>query len=208
MKGEVIYLYAFDVANEIVTGKVREILASTPVPYEIRTDHTLPKDIPLYKPLSIEHTPFTSSIDGLQIRPSIRVYDFGVVSIAMRIAFDVSNFTELTPFHNLKLMNGQTLDQLARALCIETCKSLKEAMIQSAPMLVQEPEAYTIFCLTDIGSTKPLPEWTQQNRESIAELLTENKPGFLSQMQVDEVLRMQRTYSNQDLTIIDWDAAA
>lgn len=42
MKGEVVYLNAFDVANEIVTDKVQEILASKPVPFEIRTDYTFP----------------------------------------------------------------------------------------------------------------------------------------------------------------------
>jgi hypothetical protein len=35
MKGEVVYLYAFDVANEIVTEKVKEILASKPFLLEI-----------------------------------------------------------------------------------------------------------------------------------------------------------------------------
>lgn len=57
MKGEVVYLYAFDVANEIVTSRIQEILASKPVPFEIRTDHTFPKDVPIYKPLAIEPPP-------------------------------------------------------------------------------------------------------------------------------------------------------
>ena len=38
MQGEVVYLYAFDVANEIDTGRIREILASQPTPFEIRPD--------------------------------------------------------------------------------------------------------------------------------------------------------------------------
>jgi len=59
MKGEVVYLYAFDVANEIVLEKVQEILASKPVRFEIRTNHTLPKDVPLYKPLAIEPPPLS-----------------------------------------------------------------------------------------------------------------------------------------------------
>ena len=57
MKGEVIYLYAFDVANEISTSRVREVLSEKPFPFEIRMDRTLPKDMPLYKPLAIEPHP-------------------------------------------------------------------------------------------------------------------------------------------------------
>lgn len=205
MKGEVVYLFAFDVANEIITGKVKDILKSQPVPFEIRVDRALPKDIPLYKPLSIEHTPFTASVAGTQVRTIIHVYDVGVVSISMRVAFEVEDLQELQPFHNLLLAAGQKLPQAARDLCTEVCKSLEEAMVQPVPP--PEPEAYTTFCLTDIGAADNLEAWMQTHREGIAELLTENAPGTLSSMQVDEVFRVHRTYANTDLAVIDWDAA-
>jgi hypothetical protein len=57
MKGEVIYLYAFDVANEINTSRVQEVLSEKPFPFEIQMDRTLPKDMPLYKPLAIQPPP-------------------------------------------------------------------------------------------------------------------------------------------------------
>ena len=41
MKGEVVYLYAFDVANEIAKQRVQEILSEKPFPFEIRRDRTL-----------------------------------------------------------------------------------------------------------------------------------------------------------------------
>jgi hypothetical protein len=44
MKGEVVYLYAFDVANEILTAKVQEILSKKPFPFEVQTDCAFPKD--------------------------------------------------------------------------------------------------------------------------------------------------------------------
>ncbi len=205
MKGEVVYLYAFDVANEIATGKVRDILAGKPVPYEIRTDHTVPKDVPLYKPLSIEPDVLGSKLYDMPVYPLIHIYEVGVVSIAMRVAFEVKDLHGLLPFHKPVLGDGRALDQVARDLCIEACKSLKAAMIQSSPLL--EPEAYTAFCLTDIGSRQILEEWMHENRQEIAELLTENQPGVLSDMQINEVLRIHRSYANTDLAVIDWDAA-
>ena len=62
MKGEVVYLYAFDVANEIITPRVQEILSEKPFPFEIRMDRTLPKDMPLYKPLAIEPPPLSGPV--------------------------------------------------------------------------------------------------------------------------------------------------
>src|ERR1700730_17593138 len=87
MTGEVVYLYAFDVANEIVTAKVESILAQKPFPFEIREEKTIPRDIPVYKPLTIEPPPTKTCLGGRPVRILIRVYEVGVVSIAARVAF-------------------------------------------------------------------------------------------------------------------------
>jgi hypothetical protein len=41
----------------------------------------------------------------------------------------------------------------------------------------------------------------------VAELLTQSQTGTLSEMQVGEVLRITRSYTEQDVSVIDWDAA-
>src|SRR5271169_1713876 len=110
MNGEVVYLYAFDVANEILTPRVQEILSEKPFPFEIRMDRTLPKDMPLYKPLAIEPRPLATRLRGVPVRLLIRIYDVGVVTVMMRVAFEASALRDLMPFHNPKLENGEALD--------------------------------------------------------------------------------------------------
>jgi hypothetical protein len=205
MKGEVAYLYAFDVAGEIVTGKVKQILASRPSPLDIRTGHAFPRDVPLYKPLAIEPAPLPSPLRGRRVRVLIRVYDVGVVSVAMRVPFEVEGLADLLPYHRPVLEDGQSLDQTARDLCAETCRGLQEAMVQRSPP--SEPEAYTAFCLTEAGPGGDAGHWLAENRRAVAELLTESPPGSLSGAQVDEVLRVQRSYTKADAVVIDWDAA-
>jgi hypothetical protein len=129
MQGEVVYLYAFDVANEIATEKIHDILASKPFPFEIRTDHTVPKDVPLYRPLAIEPPAMAARLGGRKVRLLVRVYDVGVVSIAMHVPFGVESLAELLPYHKSVLDNGLTLDQAARDLCSDVCKSLADALI-------------------------------------------------------------------------------
>src|SRR5882672_5823188 len=119
MKGEVVYLYAFDVANEILTPRVPEILSKKPFPFEIRMDRTLPKDMPLYKPLAIEPRPLAAPLRGQPVHLLIRVYDVGVVTVLMRAAFEVGTLDELLPFHDPKLENGEALDAVAQNLCAE-----------------------------------------------------------------------------------------
>jgi len=206
MKGEVIYLYAFDVANEIVTARVQEILSAKPFPFEIRMDRTLPKDMPLYKPIAIEPTPLALPMRGQPVRLLVRVYDVGVVTVAMRAAFDGKGLADLMPFHETDLGEGVTRDDIARDICAQVCKSLQEFMVLPAPQPFA-PEAYTVFCLTEIDGTRDANLWLAENRRSVAGLLSETRPELLSEAQVNEVLRIQRSFENTDLAVIDWDAA-
>ncbi|MGA9778893.1 MAG: hypothetical protein ACLPRE_05485 [Limisphaerales bacterium] len=206
MKGEVVYLYAFDVANEIVTSRVEEILSEKPFPFEIRMDRTLPKDMPLYKPLAIEPHPLPARLQGAPVRLLIRVYDVGVVTVMMRAAFETGALAGLMPFHNPKLESGLTLDTMALKLCAEVCDSLKDLLVGRTEF-PPPPEAYTVFCLSDLGSVDDANRWLGEQRREVAGLLTETAPDRLSEAQVTEVLRIQRSFENADLAVIDWDAA-
>src|ERR1700722_5607811 len=125
MKGEVVYLYAFDVANEIVTPRVREILSAKPFPFEIRMDRTLPKDMPLYRPLAIEPPALTTRLGGQAGRLLIRRYGVGVVTVMMRANFAAATLGELMPQHHPVLEDGRTLDAVAQELCAGVCRSLE-----------------------------------------------------------------------------------
>jgi hypothetical protein len=204
MKGEVVYLYAFDVANEIMTANLTEILSSRSFPFEVRTDHTYPKDVPLYRPLTIEPPSQAARMNGKPVRVIIRVFDVGVIDVMMRVAIEAGSLTDLTPLHNPRLETGQPLDQFARKLCDETCASIRQSIVQGAP--ATEPEAYTIFVLTNIGDPDA-GAWFHRERRAVAGLLSETAPETLSEMQVDESLRVSRSFGTRDLVVIDWDAS-
>ena len=58
-----------------------------------------------------------------------------------------------------------------------------------------------------MGQASDANQWLASNRRGVAELLTDATPGSLSEMQIGEVLRISRSYANNDLVVIDWDAA-
>lgn len=209
MRGEVIYLYAFDVANEIATNRVSEVLSCRSFPYVVKTDHTYPKDVPLYRPLTFEPPPPVPKFNGSAIRLVIRIFEVGVVNVAMHVPFEVASLADLQPFHQTKLETGQTRDDLARRICRDVCQSIQGAMVRSAEP--SEPEAYTVFCLTDLGAenadVEEVPVWFQKNRREIAGLLSEAPADSLSELQVEESTRIHRSFSKRDLAVIDWDAA-
>ncbi|HVU07310.1 MAG TPA: hypothetical protein VHG89_02065 [Verrucomicrobiae bacterium] len=205
MKGEVAYLYAFDVANEIITPRVQEILSERPFPFEIRMDRTLPKDVPLYKPLAVEPPALLAKLQGAPVRLLIRIYDVGVVTVMMRAAFEIGALAELVTLHNPKLENGESPDAVASKLCAQVCDSLKNLMVGRTE--IPMPEAYTVFCFTDLDGVKDANQWLGEHRRGVAGLLTETAPENLSETQVTEVLRIQRSFESTDLAVIDWDAA-
>ena len=83
MKGTVVYLYAFDLANEIRTSQVREVLSEKPFPFQIRVGATAPKDVPIYAPLTISLKPLevASNVGPLTIKPFVKVFDVGAISM-------------------------------------------------------------------------------------------------------------------------------
>ena len=205
MKGEVVYLYAFDVANEIVMEHVQEILSEKPFPFEIRMDRTSPKDMPLYKPLAIVPSPLAARLRGAPVRRLVRIYNVGVVTVMMRVGFETDSLRDLMPFHNPVLENGAALDTAASQLCSQVCDSLKDLLVGAVDF--PAPEAYTVFCLTHLPDTHDVNQWLAGQRREVAGLLTETAPEILSEAQVNEVLRIQRSFENTDLAVIDWDAA-
>jgi hypothetical protein len=113
---------------------------------------------------------------------------------------------DLLPYHNPRLENGEVLDMVALNLCAQVCENLKDLLIGKTEF-PPPPEAYTVFCLTELAGAKDANHWLTENRRATAGLLSETNPDHLSEAQVNEVLRIQRSFENTDLVVIDWDSA-
>jgi len=206
MKGTVVYLYAFDIANEIRTASVRELLSEKPFPFQIRVGATAPRDVPIYSPLTISLKPLhcVSSIGLVVLKPFVKVFDVGAVSISYEVAFEKASLLELVPYHQLKI-GDEPLAALAERLALQVSEALKPHLVK--PNRERAPaEAYTSFCLSEVEG--PVLDWVRSRRAEIAALLNEEpEPDRLAERQVDETLSHSLAYTRDDYTIIDWDAA-
>jgi hypothetical protein len=205
LRGEVVYLYAFDVANEIQLEGIESLLASRPVPFAVRPDRTTPRSVPLSTPLTIEPASPSAHVHGLPIRLVVRVYAVGVVSVTVRVEFERDMLADLMPFHNPKLDDGRPLDSLVRDVCAEVCRGLDTRLIRPGPG--SDAEAYTVFFLTGLGGDQDANCWLDSRRREVAGLLAETPPERLSEPQAEEILRLRRSFETTDLVVIDWDAA-
>ncbi len=195
MQGRVVYQYAFDVAIEIRTSEVREVLSRKPFPFQIRTGSQIPRDVRIYAPLTIALEPETH--EGRRLSPFVKIFDIGVLSVSFETVFDVPDCASLVPYHATAGLAGR-----AAALAAEVARSLRPTMLRPS-----EPhaavEAYTVFCLHGLRGA-----WAESKRRDVAALLNEElDPGRLSESQVDETWSRSLSYSVSDLAVIDWDAA-
>lgn len=204
MTGEVVYLFAFDVANELLPRKIGKILGHQPEPLDIRRDHTSPRDVPLHQPLAVEPGNMFSC-DGEAVRVQVRVYDIGVVSVILRLTINVDSLEKLLPYHRAVLNDGRSFGAAASEICQRVIQDIALAIIKPAD--TRDPEAYTVFCLADIDGPTNVPDWCHQHRVEIAGLLSDTAPERLADSQIDEALRRQQSFEKSDVVILDWDAA-
>jgi hypothetical protein len=212
MKGQVVYMYAYDVAYEIDIPKVREYVRHRAQYLEVRPDKTVPRDFPFYKPLLIEEHPIVvqSPIGELTLRREVKVFSVGALSISIRVEFDVHSLEGLLEYHSLRLDGGRTMDDVAGGIAQQMLDSI-------APFLTKpsggkgNPEAYTVFCLHQGGPDRAHSNaraWLKSHRREVAGLLTEEaKFEDLSEEEVEETLRHSYCYTAHDLIVVDWNGA-
>lgn len=205
LRGEVVYFYAFDVANEFRLDRAAELLAGRSAPFAARWGRPAPRSVPVSRPLVIEPTYPDVRVNGHPARLTIRIYEVGVVSVTIRAPLAVDSLAALNPFYTPTLGDSRPLDAFAREQRDEVCRSLGEALVR--PGEASEPEAYTAFALSHLGGGRDANRWLADHEREVAGLLTETPGDRLSEEQVADVLRLRRSFENGDLVVIDWDVA-
>src|SRR4030095_10262180 len=141
----------------------------------------------------------------------IKLLTIGAISITVRVAFEVDRIEDLVRYHDLRFDSG-TLSAEARQLTEEVCRSLGPYCIRPVPALTDE-EAYTVFCIESPltaadGQPISAESWFHAHRRQVAALLTqESDVTLLSKQEADESTARHLSYYQNDLVVMDWDAA-
>lgn len=211
--GEVVYIYAYDIAYEMMREPVRHLCGQAVAEFVVDPRKRNPRQFVFYRPQMVR-LPTVERLGphGLvPIERSIKLLPVGAISIMVRIPFSVGDITELIPYHDLRLNTGSLNDEV-RHLAEEVRLELAPCLSKPLDRLVEE-EAYTVFCM-DSG----LPEvrahglsaeqWMQKNLRPVASLLTQEADlDALSEQEIAAVTSKHLSYYGQDLLVMDWDAA-
>ena len=212
--GEVVYLYAFDVAYELARKPVRELLGQPVAQFVVDASKRSPRQLFFYRPQIVRLPPLErlGPQGPVRVERSIKLLPIGAISIMVRVPFTVNALQELVPFHDLSFSSGTWLYDEVRTLAADVQRELQPYLIRPTPTLSDE-EAYTVFCIhgplksPDDGLCAA-EDWLLDNRRRVAALLTEEPdPARLSEQEATESTVKYLSYYDRDLVVIDWDAA-
>jgi hypothetical protein len=208
--GEIVYLYAFDIAYELNRKPIERLLGQPAVKFVMGSSKRAPRQLLFYQPLSVKWPPLerVSALGTLRIERCIKVLPIGAISIMVRIPFQGRCLGELVAFHDLQFAGGTSLYDEVRALAEEARGELRPYMIRPIEQLGDE-EAYTVFCLNASPNAKQTSEeWFLDHRRAVAALLTEEPdPERLAEQEALESTSRYLSYYTRDLVVVDWDAA-
>jgi hypothetical protein len=211
--GEVVYIYAFDVAYDTARKPIRELLGQTVAQFVVDASKRSPRQLFFYKPQMIRLPPMEriGPLGAVRVERVIKLLPVGAISITVRVPFAVNHVEELVAFHDLQFSNGSLHDEVHR-LAQEIIAELRGHLIRPQPQLPEE-EAYTVFCIAAPvlnAENQPMTaeQWFQAHRRQIAALLTqEEKMERLSKQEAEESTARFLSYYDNDLVVLDWDAA-
>jgi hypothetical protein len=211
--GEVVYIYAFDVAYEMTRQPVRELLGQPVAQFVVDASKRSPRHLFFYRPQMVRLPPLEriGPAGPLRIERGIKLLPVGAISITIRVRFNVPRIEDLVGYHDLQFSNG-SLHEEVRRLAEEVRHELNPYYVRPVPQLAEE-EAYTVFCIEsplsgEDGNRINAEDWWRANRRSVASLLTQEPDiDHLSKQEAEESTGRYLSYYEHDLVVVDWDAA-
>lgn len=211
--GEVVYIYAFDVAYDTARKPISQLLGQTVEQFVVDAGKRSPRQLFFYKPQMVRLPPLerVGPLGPVRVDRVIKLLPVGAISITVRVPFAINHVEGLVAFHDLQFSNGSLHDEVHR-LAQEVIAELRGHLIRPQPQLPAE-EAYTVFCIAaPVLNIENDPihgeQWFQAHRRQIAALLTqEEEMDRLSKQEAEESTARYLSYYDNDLIVIDWDAA-
>jgi hypothetical protein len=212
-RGEVVYIYAYDIAYDIKNEPVERILNQPTKDYLVGPSKRIPKQMFFYRPRIAEFATEKRQLrsgESLEIRKSVKIFGVGAMTVQVRIPFEVNRLSDLVGYHDLKFAQRGLEEEVAE-FAESVRNDLAPYCVRPVSALMQA-EAYTVFCLAGLpgveGQGVRAEDWLKANRRRVAALLMQEEDAeSLSEQEVSESTELYLSYYGDDLVVVDWDSA-
>ena len=226
--GEVVFMYAFDVAYEMLRRPVTQLLGQPVAELAVGASKRSPRQFLFYRAQTVRLPPVEriGPFGLMRMERVVKIFAVAAISVTVRVPFRVGRLEDLVAFHDLHFPDGTHLHDEVRRLVEDVRRELRQHLVRPHEQLRDE-EAYTVFCIhspfTAVYGVADAPaagataatnaslgaeDWLLANRRAIAALLTEEPDARrLSDQEAEESTGKYLSYYNRDLVVVDWDAA-
>src|SRR5579872_5986698 len=100
--GEVVYLYAFDVANEMARKPVERLLGQPLAEFSAEASKRSPRQLLFYRPYMVR-LPTEERLGPqrpVRLERAVKLLPVGAISITVRVPFKCSSIDQLVAFHD------------------------------------------------------------------------------------------------------------
>ena len=211
--GRVVYLYAYDLAYDMTSPKPVNLLGQRLAEFSMDASKRSPRQLFLHKPRMIRLPPLErlGPHGTVRIERTVKLLPVGAISIAVSVPFAVPHIEDLVAYHDLKFSIGSLTDEVTR-LAGDILNELRPYYVRPVRQLTDD-EAYTVFCLdwpvfSPEGAPVRAEVWFKSHRRQVAALLTQEPHiDLLSRQESEESTARYLSYYEQDVVVLDWDAA-
>jgi hypothetical protein len=200
--GHVDAFYLFDVAESADLTRVSTLIGGPTVSARLAPKPATPAYVQYEKPpLS-----FDGEIIGIGeyegFRSRIRVYDYGVVSVALQRPFGGS-WSELVLLAQT-LMENPEVEQRAEQICRLVIDRLRPSLV--SPRVEFLSEDYLVFTINELGLPLTADDLLAARGSDIAAMLRGERQA-LSEQEKSKILEHRISYLADDLVVPTWNAA-
>src|SRR3954467_4879034 len=102
--GEVVYIYAFDIAYELLRTPVRTLMGQPVAQFAPDKSKRSPRQVFFHRAQMVRLPPLErfGPFGPTRIERSVKVLPVGAISITVRIPFRVERISELVAFHDMR----------------------------------------------------------------------------------------------------------
>lgn len=199
---DIVAFYLFDCAESVALKEVPRLLGGPAVPARLAPKPATPAYVQYDNPpLSFEgESVGVSDVEGFRAR--VRVYDYGVISVALTRPF-AGSWDECVALGQT-LIESPELEARAEDVCRLVMVKLKDALKQPREALLSED--YLVVAVTELDRPRLADELMAERGDAIAALLRGERHQLSSQEKA-KVLQERISYLADDLVVAAWNAA-
>ena len=213
-RGEVVYIYAFDVAYEMTRQPVRELLGQPVAQFVVDASKRSPRQLFFYRPQMVRLPPLEriGPHGPVRVERVIKLLPVGAISISVRVPFEVER--SRGPGRLSRSAIQQRLAERGSAPAGRRGAARIGAALHPAGAPARRGRSLH-GVLHRIAADEPkkarrvsAETWWRANRRAVASLLTQEPDlDHLSKQEADESTGRFLSYYEHDLVVVDWDAA-